>query len=572
MKKAIRIILPIILVLVIILCTVWYLFVYDKPFTIDVLLSWARQSEAKGNHEAAAWFYNLAYSQSDDNDSIAIELANQYKVGGNYTKAEYTLVNAIADGGGIDLYIALSKIYVEQDKLLDAVTMLNQVSNKEIKARLDVMRPKAPTVTPDEGLYRQYISVTVKSDAPEYYVTGNGTYPSTKNPVSNRTITLVDGVNTILAVAIADNGLVSPLAEYEFTVGGVVKEVNFADKAVEKEVRRLLALDDDKPVFTNQIWTITDFTMPKNAVSYADLQYFIYLETLVIEDGVSERIHYLKDLEALKELKICNTDISSEDLVVIAGLPELKKLTLQGCNLTSIDSLSTAKKLVYLDLSNNVIRNIRALSKMEELTELYLQNNAVVDLTSISGLVNLTKLNVSTNALTSLSPVAELTQLTELHAHTNQIDNITGIINLTDLEILNLSYNQLTDIADLSACTALTELYVSNNEIESIDCISDLKKLLHIDFSFNKVTKIPKLDGCALASVFGANNAITNIDNLAVLKQLNTVDMDYNKDLKSISALADCRNLIVVNVYGTKVTNVKALTDCGIVVNYNPVQ
>ena len=56
MKKAIRIILPIILVLVIILCTVWYLFVYDKPFTIDVLLSWARQSEAKGNHEAAAWF------------------------------------------------------------------------------------------------------------------------------------------------------------------------------------------------------------------------------------------------------------------------------------------------------------------------------------------------------------------------------------------------------------------------------------------------------------------------------------------------------------------------------------
>ena len=74
----------------------------------------------------------------------------------------------------------------------------------------------------------------------------------------------------------------------------------------------------------------------------------------------------------------------------------------------------------------------------------------------------------------------------------------------------------------------------------------------------------------ALVTVNGSNNSITNINNLAVLKQLNYVDMDYNAGLQSISALADCRNLIEVNVYGTKVTSVKELTSKGIVVNYKP--
>ena len=115
MKKGIRILIPILLSLVIIFCTIWYLFVYDRAFTRDMLLSFARYSETQGKHEIATYFYNAAYSQSGNSDSVAIELAQQYKSGGNYTKAEYTLSNAIADGGGVDVYIALCKTYVEQD-------------------------------------------------------------------------------------------------------------------------------------------------------------------------------------------------------------------------------------------------------------------------------------------------------------------------------------------------------------------------------------------------------------------------------------------------------------------------
>ena len=111
MKKSIRIILPIVLALAIVICTGWYLFIYDRAFTRDVLLHAARYFESSGNHTVSAWFYNHAYTHAGNSDAVAIELAEQYKESGNYTKAEYTLSHAISDGGGVDVYIALSKTF-----------------------------------------------------------------------------------------------------------------------------------------------------------------------------------------------------------------------------------------------------------------------------------------------------------------------------------------------------------------------------------------------------------------------------------------------------------------------------
>ena len=168
MKKTLRVIIPLVLVLAIVLCTGWYLLVYDQEFTRDMLLHTARRFDAAGHHKTAAWFYNCAYQQAGDGDAVAIELAEQYRSDGNYTKAEYTLSNAIADGGGVEVYIALCKTYVEQDKLLDAVNMLNNVKNETIKAQLDMLRPSAPTCSPDPivsgSYYSQYITVKVAAE------------------------------------------------------------------------------------------------------------------------------------------------------------------------------------------------------------------------------------------------------------------------------------------------------------------------------------------------------------------------------------------------------------------------
>lgn len=573
MKKAIRVVLPIILAIAIVLCMAWYLFVYDRLFTRDMLLTFARYSEKQGNHNTATWFYNLAYSQAGDNDSVAIELAEQYKASGNYTKAEFTLSNAIADGGSIDLYIALCKTYVQQDKLLDAVTMLDSITNSEVKAQLDAMRPNAPGSAPEPGFYSQYISVTLTGEGGTVYASTDGQYPSITDTPYDQPIALVDGENTIYALTVAENGLVSPLSIFGYTVGGVVELMNFNDSTIEAEVRRILNVSETTALYTNDLWTIHSFTIPAEAADYSDLRQMSFLETLTIENGVSGQLQNLSGLANLTELKISDTTVSQEDLKVIAALPLLKNLTLQNCGLTSIAPLGVAKELITLDLNNNTIRNIDALSGMQKLQELYLQHNALTDLSALSTCTGLTKLDVSYNSLTSIAPITSLSGLTVLNAETNNITDLGAIGNLTVLTALSLKSNKLTSVSGIDNCTALTDLNVASNELTDISSLSALTNMLYFDFSYNQIKNLPKFPkSCALVTINGSNNLLSSLDSLGGLMNLNNVHMDYNKDISSVKALAKCPMLVEVNVYATKVKDVTALTDQSVIVNYNPVQ
>ncbi len=573
MKKAIRVILPIFLALCIILCTCWYLFVYDRAFTRDVLLSIARYNDDKGNHTVATWFYNRAYAQAGDNDAVAIELAEQYKSSGNYTKAEYTLSNAIADDGGIDLYIALCKTYVEQDKLLDAINMLDNITNTTVKAELDKLRPDAPATTPTPGFYSQYLSVTLEADGGTLYASTKGIYPSIAEAPYSEPIPLGDGETTIYALTVAENGLVSPLSIFGYTVGGVITKVDFADEAMEVEIRKLLGVSDEKDLFSNDLWTIKEFTIPGDAKDYSDLKHMCFLESLTVEKGVSKQISNVSSLVNLTDLSISNTNISQEDLGVIAALPKLKNLTLQKCSLSGISPLQKAAGLEKLDVSDNsALRNIEALRSLGNLLELDLSGNAVSDLSAISSLTNLTKLDVSGNSISSLAPISSLTRLTYLDASANTITALGDLGNLATLNFLNLSSNKLTDVSAIANCTALTELNISTNSITNISKLNSLTKLTLLDFSYNQVAKIPAFPKeCALVTISGSNNKITSLEPLSGLKCLNIVNMDYNEGISSVKTLASCPVLIEVNVYATKVTEVSALTEQSIIVNYNPV-
>ena len=178
MKKTIQIIVSLLLVIAIIGSIGWYLFVYDREFTRDTLLGQARYHDLHGNSRMSAWFYDLAYEYSGRDENVAIELANQYKAADNYTKAEVTLSNAIKSGGGVDLYVALCKTYVEQDKLLDAVNFLSNVSDPTIKSSLEMLRPTAPAANYDPGFYSEYLDLELSSSAGTLYYTMDGDYPS----------------------------------------------------------------------------------------------------------------------------------------------------------------------------------------------------------------------------------------------------------------------------------------------------------------------------------------------------------------------------------------------------------
>ena len=578
MKKAIRIIIPIALVLAIIICTGWYLFVYDREFTRDMLLYAARSFEYNGNHTVAAWFYDQAYLQANDNEAVAIELADQYKASGNYTKAEYTLSNAIADGGGIDLYIALCKTYVEQDKLLDAVDMLNHITNTEIKEEIEKLRPAAPTCSPDPSstgsYYTQYITVKVTAEQGTLYVNPDGQFPSVGKDVYKNDITLTDGENVLYAIAVDENGLVSPVAIFPFTVGGVVEEVKFSDSALEKAIREKLKVTADKLLYTSDLWTIKDFTVPEEAKNLEVLQHLVFLEQLTVKNAQADQIAHISGLSNLKNLTITGASVSAEDMKKIGHLPNLEVLNLSSCSISTVAGLEAAKNLVKLDLSDNAIRNIEPLRELTKLQELNLSHNALNDLSALFQLTALTKLDVSYNNLTTLTPITAITGLKELSASNNTIASITDLQKLTALTYLDLSENAITDIAALSSCVELSQLNISGNKLTDISILSGLTKLVTLNFSKNEVKKLPAFTkDCALVNIDGSYNQLNTLEPLKGLTHLNNVFMDYNKDISSLKALTSCPVLIQVNVYGTKVTKtsqVKDLTDQSIVVNYTP--
>lgn len=585
MKKTFRFLVPLLLVITIIASIGWYLFVYDRDFTRDILLSQARYNNTKGNTKLASWFYDLAYEHTGQDDNVAIELANQYKATGNYTKAEFTLTNAIADSGGtVELYTALSKTYVEQDKLMDAIRLLDGIPSPAIKAQIDALRPAAPSANPPaasaedgfDGLYNEYISVSLTSEHGTVYFTIDGSYPSVSAPAYIRPIRLNDGETVIKAICVADSGLVSPLGVYSYTIGGVIQVVEFQDAVIEANIRQILNVDDDDDIYSNALWTITEFTVPAEAMYLEDLTNLTRLQKLTIHGKVLDDLSFLSSMQNLTELDLTSSRFPAAMLSVVAQLPSLERLTLAKCGLSTIAALEGAPRLNYLDLSNNTLRNLEVLAPMTTLREINLTQNAVVDLTQLAGLTNLTKLDISFNSVSSLEPLAVCTNLTWLNVNNNSLELLTGLESLTMLTHLSFDHNAVADVSVLAGCTELTELSIANNKITDIGSLETLKKLEIFDFSSNQVKALPNWgEDCALHTIDGTSNELTSIDSLAKLPELTYVYMDHNK-LTSIDALANCFHLVQVNVFGNDIKDVSALlkdaegNDKGIIVNYDP--
>lgn len=571
MKNPMKRIVPILLAIAVIACAIWYVFVYDRDFARDVLLSQARYFDSEGRPDIATWFYDQAYIFADNDEDVAIELADQYKASGNYTKAEYTLSKAISDGPSAKLYTALCKTYVEQDKLMDAVSMLDKISDPVIKAELESLRPAVPAISMAPGYYTQYLTLDITSEDGTLYVSGDGEYPSIHEDPYTEAIRLPQGETILYALAISEDGLVSPLGIYGYTIGGVIEPVIFADPAVEAQVRSDLGFGEEAVIYTNDLWTITSFTMPQDALVYSDLTGMIYLKDLTIFNAVSGELGCLASLKELESLMITGCEPSQQDLTAIASMEYLTTLTIAQCGLSNISPLVNAHGLEYLDLSYNSIGDITALSSLPALKTLYLAHNALTDLSALSSLSSLETLNVSYNSLTSIAPICANMSLTSLDVSNNLLVSLGAVNNLPNLKILNIGHNSLVDVTVLGGCTALEELDISNNSLTDISALAPLMNLRKFNCSYNAITALPDWSAAiALIKLDASYNQISDLEPLRQLMCLNILNMDYNPEISSIEPLIYCPVLVEVNLFGTKVIDVDALTEQSIIVNYNP--
>lgn len=572
MKRFLKIFLPILLSLVILLGVAWYFLIYDKMLTQTILMDLSHHFSNKGDYNTAAWLNDLAFNHFGNDDAVPLEQAELYLSRGNYTQAEKVLHRGIENGGGIELYIMLSKIYVEQDKLLDAAELLDNISDYEIKTELEAIRPAIPTPNLPAGEYHEYADITFLSPDGIVYIREGSEYPSTATDLHTGSITLRGGENRFSCITVGNNGLVSPLENYNYIVGGVIEEVIFTDPAMEVEIRKLLNLPFGVTVFSDDVWTIRSFTVPAEAQSYAELRYMPYLQELTIDSGIPGQLSYVENMPDLKFLAISNTSVSSEELAIIAQLTKLERLTLNACSLTTLSPLIPLKNLLYLDVGGNTIRDLSPVASMKKLEALNIQRNAVNDLSAISGNKELLILDASYNSLSDLSSLFALSKLQWLNVKYNTISNLSGISGLSKLSYLDVSNNSISDVTPLADCTQLENLNVASNNISDIQSLSTLVNMTDFVFSHNNVTKLPSWKrSCRLQNISGDHNNISSLSPLAGLMQLNCVYMDYNPNISDVNVLKDCQVLFRVDVFGTKVKDVSALTALSITVNYNPV-
>ena len=572
MKKIIKRIIPLLLIVALIASACWYIFVYDRETVRDFLMAQARNCAQNGHFEAATWFYDISYDFAGEDENVAVDLAQIYKDSGNYTKAERTLVSAIADGATSELYIALCQTYVEQDKLLDAVNMLDKVADPAIKAELDALRPAAPQPDFAPGFYSQYISLNFTHEGGTLYVSTDGQYPSTTDTPCVTPVALEGGETKIYAITVGSNGLVSPLSILSYTVGGVIEAVEFTDVCIEELVKEQLMFGEYTTIYSNDLWSITSLTVPEAASELNDLRHLIYLETLSITNRAISDLSFLEGMTRLKSLDLSGCTISA-DLSILKTLPALENLTMQGCSISSLAFLEGAPSLKKLDLRSNAIGNLAVLATVPTLQNLDLSDNAVSDLKPLAGLTELTSLNLSENVLTSIAPLASCTKLGTLDVSENKLTEIAAVQKLTALTSFRAEKNQITDCTPVAACIQLRTLDISNNQIPDITMLSTLTKLTEFDFSYNLATALPALPAdAALVTINGSYNQLTALEPLDKISSLNYVYMDYNPEVSKIAFLADNPNMVQINVFGTKVTQSQAnkCIDRSIIVNYDP--
>lgn len=547
----------------------WYFLVHDRALTADILTGWGDSALADADYDSAITYYRWAYSLQQQDQHRAITLANAYKASGNYTKAEFTLSNAIAAGATEEVYLELCRTYVEQDKLLDAVNMLDRITDPNIQASLESRRPATPTADIEPGFYNQYMTVTISSTDGALYVSSSDEFPTLANP-GTPVIELGQGQTIVSALCINDEGLVSRLGMYGYTVGGVIEIVELTDNALESYVRELLNRGSGSDLTTADLWSITEMNIPAEVTDFSQMYYFTGLTSLTIENRPTLDIGFLSAMPNLQTLDLSGCLLNGEQLNLIGALSQLRVLDISSCQLSTLGGLSGLTTLTSLDASVNSISDLLPLLGNAGLETLKLQHNAIVNFGALSSLEHLTWLDLSNNALSDFSAVAGCKSLTWVNVASNLLTDLHGVDGLTALTDLDASDNDLTDISGIGKCAALVNIDLSNNALTTIDEIAALVNVQNINVSYNDITAIPDFpDNAALVSFNGCHNFFEDVSGLKDLMSLNYVYLDYN-NISDINVLAGCYNLIQVNVFHTNVSDVSALQEMDVIISYNP--
>lgn len=556
-------------VLIILSLLFWFFFIFNTALP-------ARLWEKAGNFYSEHGFSKSAanaFSRSIKNNPEC-DISIYYKASaanhdcGNYTKAEYYLSSAIQIyPQELDSYIRLSKLYIEEDKLLDAAKLTERVSSS-VSSSLMSLRPAAPIIQPEERSSQDPVSVTLSFNGGSAYYSFGDDFPSVENRYESP-LDLNYGITKVTAVVVGDSGLVSSVSEAVYTVRGDVSPLEIEDAKMDECIREAISVGRYDDLTTDMLWDIAELILPEGAEDYSVLQNCLSLQKLKVL-GAEFDFSLLQNMKELRSLDLSGLTLDQEALSQISLVTSLEELNLSSCGLTDISPLAALSDLETLDLSSNQIEDLAPLSGMVSLQHLDISENRINSLsilTAIPGIIYfdghgnrfgnlgafssntvLEYLNVANCGVSDLSPLENNSSLKELHAENNAISSVESIAKCGSLTVLNLSRNRITEAGSISKLSNLSELYLNGNKLEELPSFSAISGLLILDISDNEIADLSVLKG---------------------LNRLHTLSMNSTL-VTELSSVADLPNLVTINAEECEIHDPESATKRSIILNYDP--
>lgn len=202
---------------------------------------------------------------------------------------------------------------------------------------------------------------------------------------------------------------------------------------------------------------------------------------------------------------------------------------------------------VYLELkvprSSPPLESVEILANYPHLMYVDVSDNRISDLRVLGELPTLVQLNASRNCLTECLDFCP-PRCTDDDAWSSG-DKAVGSM----LTLANLSFNKISELVPghLGAHPFLETLLLSHNHLDKIQGLQSLKFLQVLDLSNNNIAAIQGLSGLRIQELNLEGNRLTSATGLADLPHLSVLNLSHNK-IRSLSALSTCSKLLTLNV------------------------
>jgi len=218
------------------------------------------------------------------------------------------------------------------------------------------------------------------------------------------------------------------LEEKDFELLDHSVPITFTDAVLENKVREAINLPEG------------DIT-PEMAESVTELCLGNEWQEVIPEDVKIQSISTLKYFPNLfkLELQFNNLNDNTSYLSVLAVMPNLTILDLNGNSLFDYNCLAVCKNLSWLNISGNYGSDLSPLSEMANLSTLYISYSPEIkDISPLAALTNLETLYMENVSIEDYSPLSNLTKLKTLYINQSEggeqdLSPLSGIYeNLTD--------------------------------------------------------------------------------------------------------------------------------------------